>query len=58
MSDRWRYTCPEGHVNVKRRGRETQAQTRFYCASCHDSGQDPHYNTLVDQKTGREVAAR
>jgi hypothetical protein len=58
MSERWRYTCPHGHVNVKRRGREANSHGRFYCGSCQEAGRDPHYSTLVDQKTGQEVAAR
>jgi hypothetical protein len=63
LSAAWRYRCPHGHTSVRARieanqnGEEPEA--KYYCKSCADRRKggrsDPHYDTLIDAKTGKKV---
>jgi len=47
----WRYRCPEGHTNWRsRKSWQKQAKSKYYCATCKDNGDDPHFDELVDAK--------
>lgn len=52
---RYRYTCPEGHVNWDR------TNNHIWCRACrqqHENGQDvdPEHYHIIDQKNGEEIA--
>lgn len=57
----WRFRCPHGHVTVVARRGSNQhtagAASRYYCKTCKDGDgdRDPHYDHVVDAKTGRRV---
>jgi predicted small secreted protein len=54
----WRYRCPKGHVNVGGRVFKPDGETakaKYYCRSCQDNGENPHYDRLIDAKTGEPV---
>lgn len=56
---KWRFTCPHGdtawipRLNDSKNG--GPAQSRFYCRTCRKYDRDPHFDSLVDQKTGNRV---
>lgn len=54
----WRYRCPNGHVDVRRRQTD-ESGAEYYCNTCRDKRagewQDPHHDHLIDAKTGERV---
>lgn len=50
-ADQWRWTCPAGHRTW------TQTNGGIWCQVCsadHDID-DPHWHSVLDQRTGEEV---
>jgi len=54
----YRYRCPHGHTAITA-AVTPEAKTKYYCNSCADRQNgpyhDPHYEHLIDAKTGEEV---
>lgn len=53
-TDRWRYTCPNGHVNWAR------TNSHIWCRGCsqanrHDNDVDPEHYEIHDNKTGEII---
>jgi len=56
----WRYRCPNGHVNIYKRvgGENMHGQTAketWYCDTCKNYHDNPHYDHVIDAKTGKKV---
>jgi len=49
--DPWRYRCPNGHTSWKAvNSWQKQSQSKYYCRSCQQYGNDPHFDELQDMK--------
>jgi hypothetical protein len=52
-SEPWRYRCPKGHTGWKSRTGKQAGKlpgSDYYCLTCHEAGNDPHFDELVDMK--------
>lgn len=43
---KWRYRCPEGHVQWEERADE------YYCEQCDRMGDDPYFDFLRESEPG------
>ena len=56
MGEPWRLRCPHGDTGwTTRAGGKDDPESPVYCETCQTQGRDPHYDHLVDVKTGERV---